>query len=161
MRGESLLHVISLATVLYGLWLGLSGHYKPHLLILGVLSVIVAVALARRMDVVDHEGHPVHLSWRAAAYWPWLGWEILKSNVEIARLILHPRMPISPRMIEVEGSQRTEVGLVTYANSITLTPGTVTVDVEGKRLQVHALTAGSAAALEAGEMDRRVAAMGA
>ncbi len=154
-----MLHVISLAAVLYGLWLGLSGHFEPQLLVLGVLSVIATVALARRMDVVDHEGHPVHLSWRAFTYWPWLGWEILKANVDVARLIVDPRLPIDPRVIEVEGHERTEVGLVTYANSITLTPGTVTVDVEGNRLQVHALTAAAAEALQTGDMDRRVAAM--
>ena len=154
-----MLHVISLAAVLYGLWLGLSGHFEPQLLVLGVLSVIATVALARRMDVVDHEGHPVHLSWRAVTYWPWLGWEILKANVDVARLIVDPRLPIDPRVIEVEGHERTEVGLVTYANSITLTPGTVTVDVEGNRLQVHALTAAAAEALQTGDMDRRVAAM--
>ena len=154
-----MLHVISLAAVLYGLWLGLSGHFEPQLLVLGVLSVIVTVALARRMDVVDHEGHPVHLSWRAVAYWSWLGWEILKANVDVARLIVDPRLPIDPRVIEVEGHERSEVGLVTYANSITLTPGTVTVDVEGNRLQVHALTAAAAEALQTGDMDQRVAAM--
>ena len=154
-----MLHVISLAAVLYGLWLGLSGHFEPLLLGLGVVSVVIAVVLAHRMDIVDHEGHPIQLSWRAVFFWPWLAWEIVKANIDVARLIVDPRLPISPRMIEVVAHQRSEVGLVTYANAITLTPGTVTTDVDGNRLQVHALTEAAAADLQSGEMDRRVVEM--
>ncbi len=145
--------------MLYGLWLLLSGHFEPLLLGLGAVSVIAVVAIAHRMDVVDHEGHPLHLGWRALAYWPWLGWEIVKSNLAVAKIILTPSLPISPTMIRVDATQKTELGHVIFANSITLTPGTVAVDLDDTSIGVHALTADGAHALAGGEMDRRVTAM--
>ena len=77
-----MVHAISLALVLFALWLLLSGHYVPLLIGLGALSVLLVVTIALRMDVVDREGHPIHLSLKALLYWPWLAWEIVKSNVE-------------------------------------------------------------------------------
>lgn len=145
--------------MLYGLWLVLSGHFEPILLTLGGLSVIAVMAIAHRMDVVDREGHPLHLGWRAMTYWPWLGWEIVKANIDVARIIITPSLPISPVMIRVGASQKTELGHVIFANSITLTPGTVAVDLGDKSIGVHALSAASARELAAGEMDRRVTAM--
>ena len=152
-------HAISLALVLYGLWLLLSGHYEPLLLGFGVLSCGLVVAIALRMDVVDREGHPIHLSRRALAYWPWLLLEIVKSNVDVARRVLHPALPISPTLVRVKASQTSALGQVIYANSITLTPGTVSIELEDGMIDVHALTGEAAAALEAGEMNRRIVAM--
>ena len=149
----------SLAGVLFGLWLLLSGHFEPLLLGFGIASCLLVVAIAHRMDVVDHEGHPIHIGHRALLYWPWLLLEIAKSNVEVARLILHPKMPISPVLVQVPAGQKTDLGQVIYANSITLTPGTVSVELEEGNILVHALTAAGATALEAGEMERRVAAL--
>ncbi len=150
-------HLISLAAVCYGLWLLLSGHYHdPLLLGLGVLSVAVVTAIAHRMDVVDREGHPIHLTARAVLYWPWLWWEIIRSNFDVARRILAPRMPISPTVVRLRASQKSELGRVIYANSITLTPGTVSIELEENIITVHALTREAAAALRAGDMDRRV-----
>jgi len=111
------------------------------------------------MDVIDHEGHPLHLGWRAIGYWMWLLWEIVVSNFQIARVVLSQKMPINPHLIDVKASQASELGHAIFANSITLTPGTVTVDVEGGVLHVHALTQSSADSLMTGEMDRRVDAM--
>lgn len=145
--------------MLYGLWLVLSGHFEPILLTLGGLSVIAVMIIARRMDVVDREGHPLHLGWGAMTYWPWLVWEIVKANIDVARIIVTPSLPISPVMIRVDASQKTELGHVIFANSITLTPGTVAVDLGEKSIGVHALSAASARELAAGEMDRRVTAM--
>lgn len=156
---ERLFHTISLGLVMYGLWLLLSGHYKPLLLALGAASCVLVVWVAHRMDVVDREGHPIHLSWRALPYWAWLGWEIAKTNVEVALIILNPKLPISPRLVRVRASQKTELGHVVYANSITLTPGTVTVDLVDGDLEVHVLTKAAADDLEGGNMDRRVTTM--
>lgn len=135
----------------------LSGLTHPLLLWLGLASVTVTVLIAKRMDLIDREGHPIHLSLKGFAYWPWLLWEIAKANVDVARVILRRDMPIAPAILDIEGSQKSELGLVIYGNSITLTPGTVTVDLEGKRLQVHALTRTAADDLLSGVMDRRVA----
>ncbi len=154
--GAQLLRAISLYVVLYVLWLALSGHTQPLLLILGALSCLGVVAIAWRMDVIDHEGHPVQLGPRILLYWPWLLWQIAKANVEVARLILHPALPIEPLVLKAATSQKSELGQVIYANSITLTPGTVAVDVGAHAIQVHCLTRRLAADIESGEMDRRV-----
>jgi multicomponent Na+:H+ antiporter subunit E len=140
-------------------WLLLSGHYEPLTLTFGVISCVLVVILTQRMDVVDREGHPVHLSWSALIYWPWLLWEIAKANVDVARRVLSPSLPISPTMIRVKTSQLTDLGRVIYANSITLTPGTISLDVRGGEILVHALSREGADELASGEMDRRVTRM--
>lgn len=152
-------HVIALAAVLTVVWLAWSGHTEPLILCLGAGSIAFVVGLSRRMHLVDEEGVPVGLHYpRLALYIPWLAWEIAKANVDVARRILTPGgPPISPRIIRVPASQATEVGRVIYANSITLTPGTVSIDVDGGEILVHALHAEAAAGVESGEMDRRCA----
>ena len=109
-----------------------------------------------RMRIVDGESAPITIAFRAPFYLPWLFLEIAKANVDVARRILNPYMPIAPRLIRVKGHQRTDCGLVIYANSITLTPGTVSIRLDGDELIVHALTEEAAAGVETGEMDRRV-----
>ncbi len=151
-----LLHAISLGLVLSGLWLLLSGFFTPLLLSLGAVSVIAVVWIAHRMDVIDHEGHPIHLTMRAFLYWPWLLKEIIASNFDVARIIISRKMPIQPAVIQVRASQETELGLVIYGNSITLTPGTVTIDIKRNIMSIHALTTDAATALQGGEMNRRV-----
>jgi len=150
------LYVASLFVVLGLVWIGLSGHWEPLLLGLGLLSCVAVPALARRMRLADSEGAPIQLSLRAVAYTPWLLWQIFRANVDVALRILRPSLPIDPRVIRVKAGQRSDVARVVYANSITLTPGTVSLRVEGDEIEVHALTAEAAADLEAGAMDRRV-----
>jgi multicomponent Na+:H+ antiporter subunit E len=151
------LHTVSLVLTLSVLWLLLSGHFSdPLLMVLGLASVILVVVIVRRMDVLDHEGHPVHLGPRALLYWPWLLKEIVLANIDVGKAILGWRVPVAPTVFQVRASQRSELGRVIYANSITLTPGTVTIAVDDDRLTVHALTPGAVEGLEGGEMDRRV-----
>lgn len=145
--------------LLFGLWLLLSGHYTPLILSFGAVSSLFVVWLIHRMDVIDHQTRVVRVGWGLLTYFPWLAWEIAKANWDVAWRVLHPGLPISATLFEVEGSQKSDVGRVTYANSITLTPGTVTVDLQGSRFTVHALTRSGAESLMAGEMDRRVTAV--
>ena len=159
MRRGRLLHSISLGLVLFGVWLLLSGFFEPLLLGLGVLSCVIVVLIANRMDVIDHEGQPVQLGWRILAYWVWLAVEIVKANLDVARRILDPKLPIDPVLVRVKASQASELGQVIYANSITLTPGTVSMQVEGGEILVHAIAREMAEDLEGGEMDRRVTAV--
>ena len=154
-----MLHAFSMGLVLFGLWLSLSGFFTPLLLGLGIVSVIAIVWIAHRMDVIDHEGHPIHLTLRAFLYWPWLVKEIVLANIAVARVIISRNMPIQPAIISVTATQETELGHVIYANSIILTPGTVTIDIEKDNLKVHALTLDAANDLKTGEMDRRVTSM--
>ena len=137
-------------------WLLLSGYFTAFLVAAGVGSAAAVVLFARHMEVVDDEGHPVDW-WRALVfYWPWLAKEIVKSAWEVSRLILHPKLPISPTLVRFKPSQHTSVGLVTHANSITLTPGTITVEAKGNEFMVHALTRAGAQGVVDSEMDRRL-----
>ena len=147
---------VYLGLFLFALWLVLSGHYAALLVGLGIASSVFVVAIALRMGIVDRETHPIHLHPTFLLYFFWLAWEITKANIDVARRILDPRLPISPNMLTVRSTQKSDLGHASYANSITLTPGTVTVSVEGDVLEVHALTREAAAVLAAGEMDRRV-----
>jgi multicomponent Na+:H+ antiporter subunit E len=147
---------LSLALFLFAFWLALSGHYTPVLVVVGAASAVLCTLAAARMRVADAEGHPIELFRGAVTYFPWLAREIARSAWAVTKLILHPRLPISPTMTVVRASQRTSVGVATYGNSITLTPGTITVGVSGNELTVHALTREGALDLEGGGMDRRV-----
>jgi multicomponent Na+:H+ antiporter subunit E len=149
--------LVSTFLVLFAFWLLLSGFFTAFLMLAGIGSSLAVVLFARRMDVVDHEGHPIDLAPRAlVVYWPWLVKEIVKSACTVARIILSPTLPISPTLVRVRATQRTDVGRTTFANSITLTPGTISVEVGEDEFLVHALTREGATELAAGEMDRRV-----
>lgn len=154
-----LLHAVSLFFVVYGIWLALSGHFTPFLLIAGAVCSAIVVAIAHRMDVIDHEGHPVHISWRAPLYHFWLAWQIVKSNVDVARRILTPKLPIDPVLEVVPSTQRTDLGRTIYANSITLTPGTLSTEVREGEIEVHALTREGIESLRKGVMDAKVTAL--
>ncbi len=152
-----MLRALSLAIGLAVLWLLLSGYWhEPLLLGLGLASVLLSVVVAGRMGGLDDEGHPVHLLGRGLAYWPWLIKEIGLANWDVAKAILGWQGPIEPTVFAVRASQASDLGRVIYANSITLTPGTVTLELAGGRLLVHALTRGAVEGLQGGEMDRRV-----
>jgi multicomponent Na+:H+ antiporter subunit E len=149
--------LVSTILVLFVFWLLLSGHYTPFLLTAGIVCAVAVAAFARRMDVIDREGHPLHLAPRAMlTYWPWLIKEIVKSAWDVSRVIVHPRLPITPTLTTVQSTQKTDLGRMIFANSITLTPGTISVRVGRGEILVHALTAEAAQGLRAGEMDRRV-----
>ena len=156
-----MLHAVSLTLALFALWLLLSGHFaEPLLLGLGLASVILVVVIVHRMDVLDHETHPLHLSIRLPLYWGWLIKEIVLANIDVAKAILGlGGAAAAPTVFKVRASQRTEVGRVIYANSITLTPGTVTIGVEGDELEIHALTSQAAEDVLTDAMNRRVSAI--
>jgi multicomponent Na+:H+ antiporter subunit E len=150
------MRLISLGLVLFLFWLVLSGHYTPVLIGFGAASALFCVLVAVRMGIADREGHPIHLAGRFLTYLPWLLIEIAKSAWGVTRIIINPALPISPTMTRVHASQRSSLGIVTYANSITLTPGTITTGVKGNVLTVHALVREGAQDLEGGGMDARV-----
>lgn len=147
---------IVLGAALFVFWLALSGHYTPFLLAVGLLSSAFCVVLAVRMKLVDAEAIPIGLKPSIVLYWLWLIGEIIKANIAVGRIILDPHMRLGQLFVRVPTGQKTEVGQVIFANSITLTPGTVTVETGENALLVHALS-GSFASFE--EMDRRVCAV--
>ena len=146
----------SIVFTLFLFWLVLSGYFTAFLVAAGAGSALAVAWLAWRMEVADREGHPVHFSAAMLTYWPWLIKEIALSAWQVTRIILNPRLPISPVLVRFKPSQTSTVGLVTHANSITLTPGTITVEASHDEFLVHALTRAGGESLEGSEMDRRV-----
>lgn len=148
---------LSHAVLLFLFWILLSGHFTPLLLGLGAASVLLTVAIARRMNVIDHESYPLHLSYRFPGYYFYLLVEIIKANLDVVRRILHPgKADIDPHVIELPQTQDNDLGAVIYANSITLTPGTVTLRMDQDKLTVHALSKEAAAELASGGMSREI-----
>ncbi|MEO7392780.1 MAG: Na+/H+ antiporter subunit E [Ramlibacter sp.] len=137
-------------------WLLLSGHFTPFLVIAGIGSSLAVLWASRRMEVVDREGVPMDL-WRVLFfYWPWLSWQIVKSAWDVGKIIVDPRLPISPTLVRFRPLQQGVVGLVTHANSITLTPGTITIEASDGEFLVHGLTLASANGAVGSEMDHRL-----
>ena len=149
------------AVLLAGLWLLWSGHTEPLILGFGVVSVLLVTWLRARMERIvggaEEDRYALGLRW--IPYIPWLLWEIVKSNLHVVRVILSPSLPIQPQLVRVVGAQETAIGQVVYANSITLTPGTITLDVRDGRFLVHALTDATADGLREGTMDRKCRAL--
>lgn len=154
--GGSLVPTLVLGVALAALWLVLSGHYTPLLLTLGGVCVCLSVWFARRMELIDREGVFIHLFPGLVGYWAWMVKEIFVSNVQVARIVLSPSLPISPSVVHYRASQGTDLGRVLFANSITLTPGTITTEVNGDDLRIHALEWLFVDGVEEGVMDARV-----
>ena len=149
-------HTISLSLFLAAFWLLNSGHYSALMLSLGAISIATVLYIVHRMDVVDHESQPIHLTLKFPSYYAWLIKEIVLANILVVKHIWLSNKSITPTIKTIKASQKTDIGKVIYANSITLTPGTVTVNMEGDQFMVHALLRESIEELEAGDMDRRV-----
>ena len=149
--GRTVALFISLAVT----WAAWSGHTEPLMIAFGIASCLAVLWLALRMGVVDEEGEPTHLLLGLIVYLPWLLVEIVKANLHVARVIWTPKMPIRPAVFRTPASQRTDLGRAIYANSITLTPGTLSLDVRREGILVHALTEATRRGVEEGEMDRR------
>ena len=150
-----LILLVSLAAA----WLLWSGLYKPLLLLLGTASCLLTFWLVRRMGYFDEQLFALRFSLRLLRYWWWLGGEIIRSSLEVTRVVLDPKLPISPRVIDLEAESPHPFDQVVLGNSITLTPGTLTIDLHKGVLKVHTLTEAGARELMSGEMNRRVTGM--
>ncbi|MDA8743442.1 Na+/H+ antiporter subunit E [Rubripirellula amarantea] len=151
-------YTFTLTLLLIVNWLFWSGHFDNiFLLSLGFLSCVFSVWLSRRMNIVDEEGAPAQLGIRPFVYYaPWLAREIVVSNIEVAKIVLSPVLKLRRNLITIRSSQQSELGRVMLANSITLTPGTVSVDMKGRDIHVHALNLEGAEDDLSGEMDIRI-----
>ncbi len=139
--------------LLFLFWFLLSGHYGLLLLGLGLASVVLTIFLMKRMNVIDHESYPIHLSPHMPAFIVYIMREIVSANIDVIKRIVSPGSnPISPQMIELPLPQKTDLGRVIYANSITLTPGTVSVNLDKDTILVHALAKETADELATGKM---------
>ncbi len=139
------------------LWLLLSGYLdKPLLLIFGALSTLFVVYIAQRMDVVDHESVPLQLGPGIVTYWLWLLGEIGKANIEVTKAVLAGDARVKPKVFSHQTKLQSTLNKVILANSITLTPGTVSVELVGDTLTVHALSDATGDPATIAEMERRL-----
>ncbi|MBS3909643.1 MAG: Na+/H+ antiporter subunit E [Actinobacteria bacterium] len=145
------------AVVMFIFWMLLSGEFSFILILSGVISSLLVSYLSHDLLVGNAD---IKLSalriYRFVKYLPWLMWQIVLANFDLAYRTLHPRMPIDPGIITFKNEFKTELGMVTLANSITLTPGTVTIEVNKNEFIIHAIAKGPAESLMAGEMEQRV-----
>lgn len=130
-----------LTAALITCWLTLSGYFKPMLLGLGGISIGFVLWMCKRMDIIDTETVPYAMAPRSLLYFRWLFKEIVKANIQVITAVLRPDMEVTPTLVRVPMPQKTDLGKVMFANSITLTPGTVSVNVDGDDILVHALLA--------------------
>lgn len=148
--------LLMLAFALVATWLLWSGLYKPLLFGLGAVSVALTLWLGVRMDLTNRAYFALELVPRMFGYWAWLLKEIIYSNFAITRIILSPSLPIQPTMLRLHPPSPGPIGRATLANSITLTPGTLTVDAHRDTFIIHCLTTATAEELQGGEMAERV-----
>jgi multicomponent Na+:H+ antiporter subunit E len=146
------------AVFMFGYWVVLSGYFDAFHLISGAVSSLLVAWFSH--DLFAGKSPNIPLEFRRVVrflrYLPWLMWEIVKANIDLVYRTLHPSMPISPRMIRFQNTLKDEMGITTLANSITLTPGTVTVDANEEEYIVHAISEEAAEGLLAGDMARQV-----
>ena len=145
---------ITLFIVLFGFWLLMSGYYTPLILSLGVISCLLCVYLTIKGKFLDNETLPIYFFPRLIQYTLWLIKEILKSNIQTAKVIIMKSE--EPELFSVKATQKTNEGKVTYANSITLTPGTVTTQIKNDIFEVHALTKDFGDDVRSSDMDKMV-----
>jgi len=132
-------YIFTLVLALAVTWLTLSGYFKPMLLTLGALSIGFVVWLCQRMQIIDKETVPYEVTVRTLRYFVWLFAEIVKANMQVVKAVLNPNLEVSPTLVRVPSPQKTDIGRTMFANSITLTPGTVSVDLDEGDILVHAL----------------------
>jgi len=142
------------------LWLLLSGHYTALILSLGVLSVLIVTWFLWRMDRVDGELGVVPIRPRLLYYLLWLMWQVVLSNIDLVRRILNPALPIQPTWQRLDIKVTSTLAKTLYANSITLTPGTLTTDVGEDHFMVHSLSPDGIEELRKGEMERQIQRLG-
>jgi multicomponent Na+:H+ antiporter subunit E len=142
------------------LWLLLSGHFSALMLSLGGLSVLLVIWFLRRMDRVDGELGFLPVGPRLVRYLVWLMWQVVLSNIDLVRRIWDPALPIRPTWQRLDIQVRSPLAKTLYANSITLTPGTLTTDVKEDYFMVHSLSPEGMEALQQGTMERQIQRLG-
>ena len=158
---------LAYSVLLVGLWVGLSGRLDGLFITAGIISAAVVLFVTEAIfhpgDPLGFERPPSRFGWlagttvRLAIYFPLLLWEIVLANLHVVRLVLDPRMPINPSLVEFESPLRTEASNAVLANSITLTPGTVTVDMSAHRFIIHCISETSRQGIQDGTLLKHVA----
>jgi len=155
---KHLISALGLFVTLFVTWLLWSGLYKPLLLSLGVFSCALCVYLAHRIGFFEQKSG-LHIIIRLPRYWVWLLLEIVKSSIDVAKVVLNPKLPISPSVIDIKAQPTGKIGQAILGNAITLSPGTMTIDAYDGNLKIHCLTRDTAQSLLDGEANQLTAAL--
>lgn len=154
------MHYLIILVSLFLFWLLLSGHGELLILGFGILSALIVTLLLRKMDRIDREIIAFTPGLRVIHYFGWLLWQVVLSNIDVARRIWNPALPIRPCWQRLDTSVSTPLEKTLYANSITLTPGTLTTDVREDHFMIHSLTPEGIEELRKGEMEKRIRRLG-
>jgi len=144
---------VSVFATCFVLWFVLSGHFGLADLVMAAVASAVVTALNRDLEQI---GEVLRHGRRLLAYVPWIAREIWLANLQVVKLVLDPRLPIDPVLVRVPARFSSDLARTVFANSITLTPGTITIEAGADEFLVHALTRAAADDLLAGAMARRV-----
>ena len=148
---------VILVFILATTWWVLSGYTKPILLTLGAISIGLVVLMGSRMRILDRETAPYLTIPQTLAYFGWLFVEIIKANVQVVKAVMAPDLEVSPKLVKIPADGKTDLAKTMFANSITLTPGTVSVDLAEDHILVHALLEEMSDPGDFGEMSERSA----
>jgi multicomponent Na+:H+ antiporter subunit E len=143
--------------VLLGFWFLLSGLFSPVLIGFAITFCLLAAYLSHDFFLrCLHKGH-FRMLWETVCVLPFLAWEAITTNIDMARIILSPKMDIDPVMVEMKSGLKTDMGLTLLSNFLTVTPGTLTVDIrEDKVFLVHALTKENADGVLDRHMEKKI-----
>ena len=139
-RGKKILKKLGAFVLLFVLWVLLSGIFDPLLFFFGSISAVMVIIITHRMDKTDN--YPLTVKFNIVeviSYFFWLISEIVKANLQVVKIIITNRKFNNQKVFKVKSTQFTDVAQVLFANSITLTPGTITIETEKDHLLVHAL----------------------
>ena len=156
-RRSNHLRRLAVFLILFAFWLLLSGHYDLFHLSLGLICSLLVAFISHDLLIENIGGSKrIRKTWRFISYVPWLIAQIVLANLHVAYLIVNPKA-IDPRIVRFKTRLKSQFSMVTLGNSITLTPGTITMDIVDGEFPVHALSERVSADLLGGEMERRVA----
>ena len=154
-----LIRILLASVVLFSLWLLLSGHFDSLLLTLGSFSCVFVAWVSEKLGLFSSNFSTLKLNLKLPKFLPWFFIEVVKSNLDVSYRILHPKLPIEPNIMTLDTSQHGDLATAVYANCITLTPGTYSLDLDSNSIEVHSLTKALAEDLQTGEMSKRISAL--
>jgi len=150
-------YALILTLAMIATWLTLSGYFIPMILTFGAISISIVVWMCRRMGILDHETVPYMTVLQTLSYYVWLFIEIIKANMQVVKAVLSPDLEVSPTLVKIPLASDADLAEAMFANSITLTPGTVSVDMQPDYILVHALLEEMSAPEDFAEMGERAA----
>ena len=154
---DYIMRFVLTALIMFVFWIFLSGEFSFILLLSGIISSLLVSYISHDLLIGNGDMKLGFIrTIRFIRFLPWLLWQIVLANIDLALRTLHPKMPINPMLINFKNNLKTDLGMVILANSITLTPGTVTIDVNENEFLVHVISEKAAQSLISGEMQARV-----